>query len=204
MKGIFIEVINEAIQRRIGIPVTHNGYPWVRAQKLVEYNVADAFVTVPTPVRRSYTSISEETVVLATFTMFVNKDNPKLNDINRVKSISGMTPYTMGQYFGSGWTKKNLVGHKIKWVSSLAKVMIMLANDRFDIFIDTSQVVRYNVKLMNLQNKIVEVPNIIDSSPFNLCIGKDSPYTGILAQFDETIREMKADGTMQKIMAEYK
>jgi len=33
MHGILTDVLTESIQTRMGIPVTHRGYPWARAQK---------------------------------------------------------------------------------------------------------------------------------------------------------------------------
>ncbi|MCP4129864.1 MAG: transporter substrate-binding domain-containing protein, partial [bacterium] len=119
MKGILIDVLTEAIQNRIGIPLSHNGYPWVRAQKMVKHGLADAFATVPTDERRSYTKISNEPVVLATFTLFVNKKNSKLNEIRKVKTFSDLKPFKLGQYLGSGWAKKNLEGLDVIWVRNL-------------------------------------------------------------------------------------
>jgi polar amino acid transport system substrate-binding protein len=46
MQGILIDVLTEAIQNRMGIAVSHKGYPWKRAQLLAKNNHADAFVGV--------------------------------------------------------------------------------------------------------------------------------------------------------------
>ncbi len=64
--------------------------------------------------------------------------------------------------------------------------------------------IRYNIKKLGYQDRIIELPNIIDSAPFRFCIGKKSTYVNILSKFDETIKEMKKDGKLQKIYDNYK
>ena len=92
----------------------------------------------------------------------------------------------------------------VSWSPKLDYVLAMLINGRFDIFVDTSQVVRFNIKKLNYQDQIVELPNIVDSAPFSLCIGKESPYVNILPEFDKTLKDMKKDGILQKIYDKYK
>jgi len=204
MHGILIDVLNEALQTRMGIPVTHEGYPWQRAQIMVRRNIADAFATVPTPERKEYTVISNEPVVLATFTMFINKNNSKIEQFKKINKIDDLKNFNLGQYIGSGWAKKKLANMKVMWTSKLSSVLTMLVNHRFDIFIDTSQVIRYNIKKMGYQNQIIEIPTVLDSAPFKLCIGKKSPYVNILLKFDETMKEMREDGKLQAIYNNYK
>jgi len=204
MHGILIDVLNEAIEVRMGIPVSHGGYPWKRAQLMVRWNEADAFATVPTPERRAYTEISTEPVVLATITMFIRKGNPEIEELKKVRTVSDLKPFKLGHYIGSGWAKKNLVDLNVSWSPKLDHVLAKLNEGRIDVFVDTSQVVRYNIKKLGYQDRIIELPNIIDSAPFRLCIGKKSSYVNILSKFDEIIKEMKKDGKLQEIYDNYK
>jgi polar amino acid transport system substrate-binding protein len=204
MYGILIDVLNEALQKRIGVSLKHEGYPWKRAQIMVRRNIADAFATVPTPERKEYTLISNEPVVLATFTMFINKNDSKIEQYKKIKTIDDLKPYKLGQYIGSGWANKKLADMKVMWTSKLSSVLTMLVHHRFDIFIDTSQVIRYTIKTMGYQNQIIELPAILDSAPFKLCIGKKSPYVKILLKFDEAINGMREDGSLQAIYNKYK
>ena len=204
MHGILIDVLNEALQTRMGIPVKHEGYPWKRAQIMVKRNSADAFATVPTPERKEYTEISNEPVVLATFTMFIHKNDPKIDRYKKIKQLDDLKPFKLGQYIGSGWAQKQLSNMTVMWTPKFNSVLTMLRHNRFDIFIDTSQVIRYNIKKMGYQNQIIELPTILDSAPFKLCIGKKSPYVNILLKFDETIKEMRKDRSLQAIYNNYK
>lgn len=204
MQGILIDVLTEAVEKRMGIPVKHEGYPWARAQLLVKEGQADAFVSVPTPERLEYTFSSKEMVVMSTFTLFAKVGNPKIKDLKNVKRLSDLKRFKLGHYMGSGWAKKNLEGMDVEWAPSLDICLDMLNMGRFDAFIDVSQVIRFNIKKRGLQNQLVEIPTVLDSSSFNLCIGEKSPYTKILYRFDETMRKMKKDGTLQKIYNKYK
>jgi polar amino acid transport system substrate-binding protein len=58
VRGILVDVLNEALQNRMGIKVTHHEFPWKRAQLMVRYGNADRFTTAPTPERREYTDVS--------------------------------------------------------------------------------------------------------------------------------------------------
>ena len=204
MNGILIDVLTEAIQNQMGIQVSHEGYPWARAQMMVKLNMADAFVTVPTPERRSYTEISTEPVILATFTLFVSKKNKQMKALQTVKTLSDLTNFNLVHYIGSGWAKKNLGSMIVYWTPTLDKALILLAKNRYDIFIDTSQVVRFNVKKLGYQDQIVELPNIIDTASFNLCIGKKSSYVNILPKFNATIKAMRKNGKLQEIYDKYR
>ena len=98
MHGILTDVLTESIQTRMGIPVTHRGYPWARAQKMVKDGDADAFATVPTPERRTYAEVSGEPVVVATFTLFVKAGSPKTEDLKNVRKTSDLKGFKIGHY----------------------------------------------------------------------------------------------------------
>ncbi len=204
MKGILIDVLTEAIQNRMNIPVSHEGYPWARAQYMVKTNDADAFATVPTEERRNYTEISSEPVIQITFTIFLSKNSTMIDELKKVETVSGLADFCHVQYIGSGWAKQNLKDMNVYWTPVLEKALLHIAENRFDVFIDTSQVIRFNIKKLGYQDRIIELPNIIDSNSFNLCIGKDSPFVSILPEFNETIIKLREDGSLQEIYNKYK
>ncbi len=204
MHGILIDVLNEALQKRMGIHVSHEGYPWARAQMMVKDGSADAFATVPTPERETYTNISNEPVILAKITLFAKKESPKLKDFRKIKSISDLKGIKMGNYTGNGWAKKNLEGMNIDWASSLDTTLRKLVKGRFDLFVGVSPVALFNIKKLSYKDQITEIPNVIDSVSFNLCIGKNSPFVSILPKFDETMKQMSEDGKLEEIYKKYR
>lgn len=203
MQGILIDVLTEALQNRMKISVNHTGYPWKRAQHLVQQGEADAFCTVPTEERLAYTEVSHEPAIVATFTVFVRSDHPKLEQIKQITTLADLKAYTLGHFLGAGWAQQNLEGMDVKWASDLDAVLHNLVKGRFDLHPGASQVVRFTIKMLGLKQQIIEIPVVLDSQPFSLCIGKLSPFVNLLPKFDQTLQEMKADGTLQKIYEQY-
>jgi len=205
MRGILIDALNETIRKRMKISVTHKGYPWKRAQKMVKAGKADAFVTVPTPERESYTKISNEAVTTVKVTVFAGKGNPKMEKIRKIRTIADLKDFTLISYLGAGWAKKNLAKFNVKWVSDLDTVLKIIAKGRSPLFIQPSKVTLFNIKRLGYQDQIIEIPDVIlDSIDFKLCIGKKSSYLNILSEFDEMMKTIRKDGTLQKIYDKYK
>ena len=115
MNGILIDLLSEALETRMGIPTSHTGYPWKRAQLLVKTGQADAFCTVPTPERRTYTKISKEPTLNATFTLFIKRNTPKRDLLTKITSLDDLLGFKIGHYLGSGWAKKKLEGTRVSF-----------------------------------------------------------------------------------------
>ena len=204
IQGILVDIIEEAIHTRMGIPVSHKGYPWMRAQMIVKNGKADAFVTVPTPERQAYTVVNSEPVDQITFTIFTRKNGSKIEALKKVRKIKALEEFIIGHYLGSGWAKQKLKGMKVEWIPNVSQTLKKLALGRVDVFVDASKGVYFNIKKLGLQDQIIEIPNVLDSAPFHLCIRKNSPFIKILSQFDEIVKEMRKDGTFEKIYNRYK
>lgn len=200
--GILVAVLDEALGR-LDVEVEHRGYPWARAQDLVREGRADAFATVPTPERESYTRIGTEPLVVATFTLFARQGTPQVEALREVETVADLAPFQLGQYLGSGWAQQNLADMKVEWLPTLHQTLRMLAGGRVEAVVGVSQVIRSTVRRLELEERIVEIPNVVDSHPFMLCVGKESPWAGLVEKVDATIREMRDDGTLDDIYARF-
>ncbi|MEW5773977.1 MAG: transporter substrate-binding domain-containing protein [Thermodesulfobacteriota bacterium] len=203
-RGILIDVLDEALHKRLGLEASHEGYPWERAQDMVRQGLADGYATVPTPARLEFSDVGSQTVTDVTFTMFVNAANPRLEELLRVRSLEELKAFTLGHYTGSGWAKKNLADHKVFWTPRLENVLEMLANGRFDGFVDVSQVVRYYVAKLGYSGRILELPHVYESSQFKFFIGKKSRHRDLLPRVDAVLDAMHKDGTWQRIHDQYR
>lgn len=204
MRGVLVDIVDEAIVKRMGVTVVHQGYPWARAQDMVKRGEADAFLTVVTPERKEYTIASEEFVLSLDFTAYISANDPRRKDFLKVKTLADLKPYLIGNYIGNGWAKTRLAEHRQYLVPRMSSVLNMLGAQRVDMFVDGAQVVRYNIHKLNLDDAIVELPPIFETAYFRLCVGKTSAFSSRIAQFDEVIRAMRKDGTMDKIYNKYK
>jgi polar amino acid transport system substrate-binding protein len=204
MQGILIDIVDEVIRDQMNINVTHSGYPWARAQIMVKDGTADAFITVPTPEREEYTKISSEPVIVTKVTLFTKKNHEKMEDFKNVQKISDLEPFRLVDYLGNGWALKNLAKFNVEWSPQIENVLHKLAHNRGDLFVQVSQVTHYTVKKLGLEDQIVEIPTVLDSAPFNLCIGRHSPFIGILPQFEQILSEMRNNGKLQEIHDKYR
>ncbi|MBF0551155.1 MAG: transporter substrate-binding domain-containing protein [Deltaproteobacteria bacterium] len=204
MRGILIDVVNEAVHKRMGVPVAQQGYPWARAQLLVEKGAADAFVTVPTPERKAYAQFGQEPVLRTDFKIFAKAGGSRTRELEKVSSIPELKPFKLTDYLGNGWSKENLKGLNVHWLAAMDYIFPYLYEERADATVQVASVCRYNIKKTGYQNRIVELPNVLSSAPFSLGIGRNSTYSHILPQVDQTIRQMRGDGTLQQIYDKYK
>lgn len=203
MRGVLVDIVDEAIVKRMGIPVVHRGYPWARAQDMVKRGEADAFLTVVTQERKEYTVASEESILSLDFTAYISANSPRRKELEKVKTLTDLKPYLIGSYIGNGWAKTRLTEHRQHLVPRISSVVQMLNAQRIDIVVDGAQVMRYNIHKLNLDDAIIELPPIFETARFHLCIRKNAVFTDKLAQFDEVIRAMRKDGTMDKIYKKY-
>lgn len=206
MKGILVDALDEALQKRMGLAIIHKGYPWVRAQEMVRNGEADGYVTIPTKERLMYTNASEKSVISSRMTLFAFKKSPLLDKLRKIKTVSELTDFRIGVYLGHGWAKQHLEGNGIHvyWAPNIDNVFLMLLNDRIDATVEIEAVMLYMIKKAGYQNDIIEVPVKLDISSWHLCVGKNSGYNDILPKFDKVIEEMRRDGTLEAIYKKYR
>lgn len=205
MHGILIDIANEAVQKRMGIQVSHQGHPWARCQHLVKQGKVDALITNG-PLRKEWAEHGNETVISFDQKLFVKAGGPKLDQLKKVKTLEDLRPFRLGVHRGDGWSKKNIVekGFNTHLATDHDMLFKLLAKGRVDAVIYEHYVAKYNIKKIGLQDQILELPVVVFSIPFHLVVGKQSPYTKIIPQFDEEIRKMKQDGSFEKILSQYR
>lgn len=206
-KGIFVDICEEILRKRLGYEVVYHQYPWIRAQNMVEDGREDAFITTPTPKRLEYTVVGQVPFALMKKVIFTNKDNPQLEKIKKIKNVEELRPYRLLEYLGSGWSLLRLVQEhnlSVEYSAEIDQVLEKLALGRGDIFIEDPRLVHYNLKILGLTGKVVETPSVLEETEFKLCISRKSPFVAILPQIDQMLIEIRDDGTLQKILDKWK
>ncbi len=208
MHGIYIDIVNEVFANRLGIPVEHRGYPWVRAQLMVKDGDADGFCTVITPERLSYSHASKEPIIKVDFKLFTPGNNPKLDQLKKVKSISELQGFRLVDYLGSGWAQQNLAQADLDvyWLTTNDQIWQYLLVGRADATVKNEWTTRYILKKLGYDDRIIELPHPMNREPiaFNIFIGKKSPFSRYINQVDEAIKQLRKDGTLNKIYDKYK
>ncbi len=204
VKGIEVDVLTEALGRRMQIPLRHSVLPWKRVQAYVKSGEIDAYVAVATPERLSYANASEEAVTFGSIAVFMNAADPRLED-SETLSLENLTPYKIGVVAGSGWAKRNLNRHSVQPAYSTSSMAEMLRLKRIDMIVENPYIFNYHLKrFANDDFSVREIPLAGQQLALLLLISKSSAFTEILPAFDETLRAMQQDGTLDRIHSNYR
>lgn len=208
-KGIFKDIMIEAFHR-MDIPLKYNLYAWKRAQKYVKIKKADGMITAPTKQRLTFLNPTQPLIELHQ-KVFTSKKNPKIQNIMSIKEISQFKDYKVVDYIGAGWVEERYTELDINWVPKTSNALLMLANQRADIYVMSEYIGFYSINSLikkypqyaNNLKEIVVSQNSLGKIDFTLLIRKDSKFAYIIPIFNKTLVEMKKDGTYQNIVSKW-
>lgn len=199
MAGIFIDVMDELLVKRLGLSVEHEGFPWARAQQRVKEGLADALISVATEERRAYTVPTREWVTQGKLAMFVRADEPQRARLATIKGIAELKGFNIGTYLGNSWVKSKFADIEVNYVVDRNSALKMLQAGRLQVVVDAANPTLAAIRAAGLENDIVELPPVLDVSEARLCIGKQSPLLAYVQDIDAALRKMKTDGSLQKL-----
>ncbi|TNJ16425.1 ABC transporter substrate-binding protein [Aeromonas sobria] len=203
MRGLMIDVMDR-VAGQMGLKVSHQGYPWQRAQKMVRMAQADGFVTVATQERLTYTQMVDEPVTTTVMTIFTQLDHPRMAEFQRASRLSDLKTFTFLDYLGNGWGKENLAGFTVHHTINVDNVFKMLAAGRGDLMVTDPLVARFKLNQLGLSGQVVEVPLQLASTPFNLCIGKHSRFNTRITEFNRALQQLRQSGELARIVERYR
>ncbi len=202
-EGILVDAMEQILHEKLGIPVQLKVYPWKRAQQMVEFGEADAFITVPTVERSRYTEIVEPPILPTEFKIFVSANNPKRSLIERagdLEDLKKIQHLSTGYLTGSGWHIEHLSDFPaVMTAAKLSEILKMVDAQRLDIYVDSAVVVDYHLKEYGLTGKVIAVGHIMDAPTWNLCIGKNSKYAAYTDAIAVEIKKLAESGELMKI-----
>ncbi len=206
MTGFFYEIVSEALGR-MGVSAKWQAYPWSRCQALVRSGEADAMITVPTAERLVYSVTHDDPFYMKRLKIFTITGHPKLAEIRKIRTIDDI--YRMGlvvvTYHGNGWNDKYIRSRGIKTYESplIKNVWLMLANHRGDIAIEWPMAAWPLIEEGGVANRIVETDVSLEAMPFHLLVNRDCGCASRMAEFNETIKQMRAEGRIEAILTKY-
>lgn len=210
-QGAEVDFINEILTKRMGIKVKHHIYPWARAQSLVKKGSADVFVTIPNFKRRQYTQVSEIPLFSSNFLIHVGRTNPKIPRLKKITTLAQLLTQEdiiHGHIVGAGWHKLNLKPARLvqKATNSL-QILEMLDRNRIDVYIEQAPLIRYQMKKLGFEGRVVGLPQVMDETQWHICLGKKSNYLKIMPELNKLLKKMKEDGSLvelqKKIFSQY-
>ena len=128
-----------------------------------------------------------------------------MQELRHVSSVDDLRSFEIITYLGNGWAEEHLQGMNVRWLAKQSTVLEMLSNRRGDSTIENALITHAILDRLGLSETVVQVPGVLLTQyAYNLCIGKGSPHVALLGEFDTVIRAMRADGTLDRIVARYR
>ncbi len=105
-----------------------------------------------------------------------------------------------GHIVGGGWHKLNLKSARLvqKATNSL-QILEMLHRNRIDVYIEQAPLIRYQMKILGFEKRIVELPQVMDETQWHICISKKSGYVKIMPELNQLLKEMQGDGSLAQL-----
>lgn len=206
MTGFFYEIVSEALGR-MGIEADWHAFPWSRCQANVQNGEADAMITAPTTERLAYSSTHSDPFYCKQLVIFTCADHPRIREIMAITDIDAIRDggFSVITYMGNGWNEENIRSRGIKTYETpnLKNVWLMLAQMRGDIVIEWPGGAWPDIREVGVGRDVVQTDIVLESMPFHLLVGNNSPYADRLAEFNEVIFSMQRDGAMERIIERY-
>jgi len=208
VSGLLHDILTEAVQKRLGIPLVWEPGPWARCQERVERGQADALVTVPTPERARYTVTHEEPLYLKERALFTFAGHPRMDQILALRDVQDIRQagFTVLTYVGNGWSREHLAkaGVQVVETADPDSIWPMLAARRADLVVECPPAAWQAMQGRVQAGQVVETPVVLETLPFHLLVGKHSPLAGFLPQLSAILVSMRADGSMDRILSSYR
>lgn len=205
VKGIAVKIVKEGFQR-IGRPIKIKLLPWARAIHMIEQGQADAiFTAYKTPERQLFADYSKEILMPQTVSLFVLRDstiewNGDISSISQYR-IGAVIKVSYGDIF-DGAVNNNILT-RVDRVSSGELNMKKLLMKRFDILISNKYGALDILTKMGKLNHVRELSPIVQSVPSYIAFSKKRNLISMRDKFDSVLKEMKNDGTYERIINEY-
>lgn len=203
LRGILVDTIHECWANRLKVNIEHLGLPWSRAQMLVRQQRADAFCTAVTPQRMAYTKVSEVPVIEEHVQIVTNIAHAKIRQLRQVRDIEDLKPFRIASYLGNGWSQLHFGGYDVENTRSLAHALRMVANGHADVVIDLKSALQFTIMQTALKSQLMFLDTVLDQVSFHMMIGKDSPFTKFIPEFNRQTLKMQEDGTIATIRDQY-
>ena len=202
MTGVLIDSM-ELIGRAVGMTFTHQGYPWVRAQALVESGSLDAFCTTVTEARQAYVEFCQTPVITEHFGIYHRVDDKRMLHLH---SVQDLRPFMQGNYRGAGYPMQHLEPEYIHWYKDEETILRMIDSGSLDIFIEGELVTHYMLKELGLTHRIQFTP-----APYlpvaEFCFGLRRTYpdaAAVLAKMEVAASAARKSGALDNLLNKYR
>nr|WP_319395558.1 transporter substrate-binding domain-containing protein [uncultured Desulfobacter sp.] len=197
--------IGTEVSKRIHCILKADLLPWKRVLVCMKNGTYDmTFPIQRKPERQTFMIFTD---VILEDRVFLWHLKTRKDDLCAWQTIDDLQPYTIG--IVSGYTYRDTMDNAIdngvirtEKVNSAEYNFKKLLCKRFDGFLESESVaMSFFQKYPEYTNHITHAPRIVSKDVFRIGISKKSPFAQMLPEINRVIREMKADGTIERMIA---
>jgi len=202
-KGIAADIV-KAVFTRMNREITINFLPFPRAITYIKDGRSDVIFTFYyKKEREAFADYSREALVDQTISLFVHKDSKIVFDGNFSKLDPykfGLVRFSYGKVFDDAVKNKEI--NRIDYVTEMETNMKKFIHRRFDILPSDRWVAYYYHSKIAPRGitRIKELKPSIQTFPAYIGFSKANKLSTLRDQVDQVLREMKTDGSYQKII----
>jgi len=190
------------VGRSAGLTFENHGYPWVRAQALVEAGKLDGFCTTVTGARRAYVDFCPSPILTERFGIFHRVDDRRMQNL---RTVPDLRAFNQGNYRGAGYPEEYLEPTFIQWYKDEETVLRMIDRGSLDIYIEGETSTAQKLKELGLSHRIAFTP-VPFLPPAQFCLGLRRSYPNareLVAHLESAIRAARASGQLDKLLDKY-
>ncbi len=203
VKGIAVDIIREVFNR-MNQPIALRALPWPRALKELETGEIDGAIEVfYTEEREAYMDFCKEVLLDEFISLFVSKDSK----IKYNGDLSSLAEYTFGVKKGFSYgsifdsaVEAGVIKNLVVQVYDGDRLFHLLAAGRVEILIGDKYALPYQYTKGNIKKEIKRLIPDVQAAPTYVVFSKKRKLINIRDKFDVIIRDMKNDGSYDRIL----
>ena len=205
VQGVAVEIVQEVFNR-MKVPIKITLHPWDQSLAMIQKGEADVIFTIfKTPEREAFADYSHEVLMPQVVSLFVTKDSHIVfdGDLNKLSRFTFGVVRTVS--YGSLFDDavKNGVIWSIETSETGEENMKKLLQGHCDILVSNRYGALHILKKTNKIDHVRELTPAIQSVPSYIAFSKKRSLTTLRDEFDKILRNMKDDGTYDKIISSY-
>jgi len=201
MHGLLIDLVN-AVGARAGLRFEHHGYPWARAQAMVERGELDGLCTNATPARKAYALFCDTPLVVTSMGLFFRRKDSRPRHLN---SVPEMRALRQGSYRGSGFAQQHLEPEHIVFDHDAESVLRRIALGDLDIYVADDLVTRSQIRRLKLSQQLDYRPlGFLPPSRYRWGLRLSYPDAGALVRrMEAATQQAQQAGALRAILKRY-
>lgn len=201
VRGVAVDIVREAF-RRMGHTVSIKVLPWPRVLWMVERGAADGFFTTyRTPEREVWADYSREELVPQVTSLFALRDAkiPYHGDLAELsgQAVGVVMKVSYGSRFDQA-VRDKVLPRVLESVDGETNFRQLFAG-RVSVVASNRDGAHFILRKMGKEAEVRELKPPLESVSSYIAFSKRNNHTALRDRFDRVLREMKADGTWERL-----